>query len=176
MHILWLPLRIQSHNAQSKKARLFTWIQWPRSFLIKENGLTIECHDQPKDLFEGTTFCSFEKGKKKKRFFSKLIRTPHCKERFLHHKVLKEKFRSFSNFLLNKLILKSPCRLDQRSLSSPWLTKCLPTTLELRLDLILPKEVRRQSIVDSVLIICMTLWIGPISWITSWPDLSKRGT
>ena len=46
-----------------KKQRLFTWIQWPQSFLIKENGLTIECHDQPKDLFEGTTFCSFEKGK-----------------------------------------------------------------------------------------------------------------
>jgi hypothetical protein len=30
----------------------------------KENGLAIECHDQPKDLFKGTTFCSFEKGKK----------------------------------------------------------------------------------------------------------------
>ena len=29
----------------------------------KENGLAIECHDQPKDLFKGTTFCSFEKGK-----------------------------------------------------------------------------------------------------------------
>ena len=129
-------------------------------------------------------------GKRKKWFFSKLTRTPHCKERFLHHKVLKEKFRSFSNSLLNKFILKSPCRLDQRSLSSPWLTKCLPTnswttfgpdppkrgtqavyqrlgpnhlhdlriglTPELRLDLILLKEVRRQSIKDSVPIICMT--------------------
>ena len=63
MHIFLLSLRIQSHNAQSKKARLFTWIQWPRSFLIKENGLTIECHDQRKDIFERTTFCSFEKGK-----------------------------------------------------------------------------------------------------------------
>jgi hypothetical protein len=94
--------------------------------------------------------------KKKKMIFSKLIRTPHCKERFLHHKVLIEKFRSFSNFLLNKLILKSPCRLDQRSLSSPRLTKCLPTTLELRLDLILPKVVCRQSIKDSVPIICIT--------------------
>jgi hypothetical protein len=29
----------------------------------KENGLAIECHDQPKDLFKGTTFCSFENGK-----------------------------------------------------------------------------------------------------------------
>ena len=62
-HILLLSLRVQSHNAQSKKARLFTWIQWPRSFPIKENGLAIECHDQPKDLFERTTFCLFEKGK-----------------------------------------------------------------------------------------------------------------
>jgi hypothetical protein len=29
----------------------------------KENGLAIEYHDQPIDLFEGTTFCTFEKGK-----------------------------------------------------------------------------------------------------------------
>ena len=81
-----------------------------------------------KDLFERTTFCSFEKGKKKKkkkRFFSKLTRTLHCKERFLHQKVLKGKFSSFLKFPLNKLILKSPCRLDQKSPSSHWLIKCL---------------------------------------------------
>ena len=85
MHILWLPLRIQSHK--------------------------------------GTTFAHL---KKEKWFFSKLTRTSHCKERFLHHKVLKRKFSSFLKFLLNKLILKSPCRLDQKSPSSHWLTKCLP--------------------------------------------------
>ena len=64
--------------------------------------------------------------KRKKWFFSKLTKTPHYKERFLHHKVLKRKFSSFLKFLLNKLILKSPCRLDQKSPSSHWLTKCLP--------------------------------------------------
>ena len=64
MHILWLPLRIQSHNAQSKKLRLFTWIEWHWSFPIKENDLAIKSHDRPKDLFEGNTFCSFEKEKK----------------------------------------------------------------------------------------------------------------
>jgi hypothetical protein len=52
-----------------------------------------------------------------------------------------------------QLILKSTCRLDQKSPSSYWLTKCLPTTLELRLDLILPKEVHMQSIKDLVPII-----------------------
>ena len=119
----------------------------------KENGLAIECHDQPKDLFKGTTFCSFEKGKND---FLKIDKNTHCKEKFLHHKVLKEKFSSFLKNIMNKLILKSACRLDQKSPSSYWLTKCLPTTLELRLDLILPKEVRRQSIKDSVPITRMT--------------------
>jgi hypothetical protein len=40
------------------------------------------------------------------------------------------------------------------------MTLWIGPTLELRLDLILLKEVHRQSIKDSVPIICMTLWIG----------------
>ena len=46
-----------------KKQGCLLELKWPWSFLIKENGLAIECHDQPKDLFEGTTFRLFEKGK-----------------------------------------------------------------------------------------------------------------
>ena len=39
-------------------------------------------------------------------------------------------------------------------------------TLELRLDLILPKEVRRQSIKDSVPIICMTFgWVKLLNYV-----------
>ena len=51
-----------------KKQGCLLEFKWPWSFLIKENGLAIECHDQPKNLFEETTFCSFEIEKKKKKF------------------------------------------------------------------------------------------------------------
>ena len=47
-------------------------------------------------------------------------------------------------------------RLGPNHLHDLW----IGPTLELRLDLILSKEVRRQSIVDSVPINWMTLWIG----------------
>ena len=46
-----------------KKQSCLLEFKWPWSFLIKENSLDIECPDQPKDLFEGTTLCSLEKGK-----------------------------------------------------------------------------------------------------------------
>ena len=113
--------------------------------------------------------------KKEKMIFLKIDKNITLQRKVSTPQSLKEKFRSFWNFLLNKLILKSPCRLDQRSLSLPWLTKCLPTTLELRLDLILLKGVRRQSTKDSVLIIWMTLWIGPalLNYVWTWSSQKR---
>ena len=79
-----------------KKTRLFTWIQRPWSFLIKENGLAIECHDQLKDLFEWTTFCSFEKGKND---FSQNWQEHYiAKKGFYTTKFWKENSAHFKNF------------------------------------------------------------------------------
>ena len=93
MHILWLPLRIQSHNAQSKKARLFTWIQMTLFLSNKREWFGYRMSWSTKKPIRRDYLLLI--WKRKKWFFSKLTRTPHCKERFLHHKVLKGKFSSF---------------------------------------------------------------------------------
>ena len=100
--------------------------------------------------------------KRKKWFFLKLTRTPHCKERFLHHKVLKEKFSSFSIFFfwISSFWNHHPDLIKGLCHHLGW-PSVFQQSLELHLDLILPKRVRKQSIEDSVPIIWMTLCIGP---------------
>ena len=63
MHILWLSLRIQSHNAQSKTERLFTWIKWLWSFLIKRMVWVSNVIISQKTYSKGLPFAHLKKEK-----------------------------------------------------------------------------------------------------------------
>ena len=113
---------------------------------------------------------------KKKKIFLKTDKNTTLQRKVSTPQSFKRKIQLiFLKILLNKLILKSPCRFDQRSLSSPWLTKCLPIFLNYVLTWSFQKryvgnlsKTRSQS----------STWPLDRSnfWTTSRPDPPKRGT
>ena len=149
MHIIWFLLRIQSHNSQSKKARLFTWIQMTLILPNKREwfGYRISCQ---KTYSKGLPFAHL---KMEKIIFLKIDKNTTLQRRFLHHKNLAH----FKNFYWINLFWNHHVDLIRGLYHHHGWPRVFQQTLELRLDLIPLKGVRRQSIKDSVPLIWTTV-------------------